>query len=198
MDATPTTPLFRGSSRDRRAFAIPLVLGCLVAAGWAGQGAATEPAAGPGMSVPTARVSRHEAGSDSPATVIGSLPPGVRGTLDRGWVVAHRHLAAHASCRALFNDLDADGAERLLNTIYIGASSSSGRFPCPRRVAAHTSLHRPHTCLCPGFARLSDNSAAVVLIHEALHFAGLPESPAVTGALTSSEINQLVVENCGF
>jgi hypothetical protein len=198
MDTTTTTPFARGSSRDRRTLAVSLVLGCLVAGASAGQETAAEPAAGAGMSAPTARIARHDAGSDSSATVIGSLPPGVRGKLERGWFVAHRHLEEHASCRALFTDLGADGYERLHHTIYLGRPRGSDRRSCPRRVAAHTSLHRPYTQLCPDFARLSDNWAGIVLLHEALHFAGLPESPAVPGALTSSDINQLVIDRCGF
>lgn len=51
--------------------------------------------------------------------------------------------------------------------------------------------------LCPEFATLSTTAAARILIHEALHSAGLGEWPAYPHALMSEEINRMVAGKCG-
>jgi hypothetical protein len=44
---------------------------------------------------------------------------------------------------------------------------------------------------------LDTDKAALVLLHEALHFAGLTEQPHDPRAMTSSEINDMVKDRCG-
>ncbi len=63
---------------------------------------------------------------------------------------------------------------------------------------AFTSLGSAVTRLCPGFARLDDERAAVILLHEALHRAGLDEWPHDPDGLTPQGINELVREGCGL
>ena len=50
--------------------------------------------------------------------------------------------------------------------------------------------------LCPSFGDLSSKQAAVVLIHEALHHAGLTEQPADPLGMTPDQRNQLVEASC--
>ena len=69
---------------------------------------------------------------------------------------------------------------------------------CSEGVAAYTSVGSPRTVLCPAFASLSTSGAARILIHEALHFAGLGEKPADPKAPESYEINQIVTASCGL
>ncbi|MCG6947754.1 MAG: hypothetical protein LJE93_02410 [Acidobacteria bacterium] len=45
---------------------------------------------------------------------------------------------------------------------------------------------------------LSDEQAAMVIIHEALHHAGLSEYPKDPDAMTSRAINGMVSEKCGL
>jgi hypothetical protein len=63
-------------------------------------------------------------------------------------------------------------------------------------VAAFIVVATPYGHL-PGFAD-STPAAAVIVIHEALHFAGLPESPQTPGAMSPAEINEMVADRCGL
>ena len=66
---------------------------------------------------------------------------------------------------------------------------------CPR-ITAYTFVGASTTWLCPDFKRLPIEHAALVLIHEALHHAGLTEKPHDQGAMTSREINTMVTTAC--
>jgi len=52
--------------------------------------------------------------------------------------------------------------------------------------------------VCRDFSRLSDSQAAMVIIHEALHHAGLTEYPQDPNGMTSNQINGMVAEQCGL
>jgi hypothetical protein len=52
--------------------------------------------------------------------------------------------------------------------------------------------------LCDPFGSLNGNLAAIKLIHEALHVAGLPEDGTGTNAQTPSQIDAMVKKNCGL
>jgi hypothetical protein len=52
--------------------------------------------------------------------------------------------------------------------------------------------------VCRGYASLSNDFAAMLLVHEALHHAGLTEYPHDRKAMRSHEINVMVSEACGF
>jgi hypothetical protein len=54
------------------------------------------------------------------------------------------------------------------------------------------------TFLCTGFSSLTDEHAALVLVHEALHHAGLTESPSDPSGMSSAAINEMVRTACGF
>ena len=47
-------------------------------------------------------------------------------------------------------------------------------------------------------SRLSDERAAMLVVHEALHHAGLSEKPLNRRCMTSLEINTLVGKKCRF
>ena len=69
---------------------------------------------------------------------------------------------------------------------------------CDKGALAFTHVGSSITHLCTGFGGLSLDQATIVLIHEALHYAGMEEGPSYKGALTSGAINELVYESCGF
>ncbi|MFH1177727.1 MAG: hypothetical protein V1750_10000 [Acidobacteriota bacterium] len=69
---------------------------------------------------------------------------------------------------------------------------------CNAGAAAFTSLGGSRTRLCQAFGDLEAPTAAGLLIHEALHQAGLPERPACPTGPTAREVNLLVANNCGF
>ena len=54
----------------------------------------------------------------------------------------------------------------------------------------------PAVRLCRSFARLSDQRAAIILIHEALHFAGQTEYPSDSRAPDGTAITKMVMESC--
>ena len=131
--------------------------------------------------------------------VIEPLGPRLVSKLERGFAIAVDRLGQHPSCRQLFTDLDADGFEKLLKTIYLEARRVDVRPVCrSRHAVAYTSFRRPHTRLCPAFRHLPDTRAAIIVLHEALHYAGLPEAPAFPDAMWSGEINRMVEKACGF
>ena len=56
----------------------------------------------------------------------------------------------------------------------------------------------PYVFLCDRFKDLPLKEAAVILIHEALHVAGLQESPATPGKPTTHQIQDRVRQTCGL
>jgi hypothetical protein len=56
----------------------------------------------------------------------------------------------------------------------------------------------PTVLLCPAFAALPTGEEARILIHEALHFAGLRERAMDLRAPGSEEINHEVTSSCGL
>jgi hypothetical protein len=116
--------------------------------------------------------------------------------LAEGIRVGHERLRSHASCRALFERLGRDGAATLDRASYHPASPEQESRHCRRGVYALTTVGASAVALCRGFARLSGHQAAIILIHEALHLAGQPESPAAPGAPPSLAITEMVMKGC--
>jgi hypothetical protein len=116
--------------------------------------------------------------------------------LRSGFAIAVRQVRDLPQCRALFESLGADPDRILRETDYRAATSELERSFCTRRAVAVTHIGQPFTWVCRTFPALTAHQAAIVLIHEALHFGGLPESPRVPDAMTSQEINFLVVSRC--
>ena len=67
-----------------------------------------------------------------------------------------------------------------------------------RRSYALTEVGGRVTWVCQGFAELTDHRAAMVVIHEALHYAGLTEAPLDPAGMRSPEINAMVEEACAL
>jgi hypothetical protein len=116
--------------------------------------------------------------------------------LAEGIRVGHERLRKHASCRALFERLGDDGAATLDRASYHPASPEQERKHCRRGVFALTTVGASAVVLCRGFARLSPQQAAIILIHEALHLAGQEEAPAAPGAPDSLAITGSVMAGC--
>ncbi|MDA8016158.1 MAG: hypothetical protein MPN21_01820 [Thermoanaerobaculia bacterium] len=133
-----------------------------------------------------------------PLRTAGVFSHGDAAHLAGAFRIAVSRLRLHPSCRALFEELGADGEELLAGSLYVRAGSHHETQICGRRVAAFTAIGSPVTRLCRNFRRLDAEQAALILLHEALHFAGLPEAPHEPEAPTSQEINQLVAAGCGL
>jgi hypothetical protein len=65
-----------------------------------------------------------------------------------------------------------------------------------RRACAVTAVGKRPVKLCRHFAQLSDSHAAMIVIHEALHLAGLTEYPHDPDAMSGVAINRMVTEAC--
>ena len=98
----------------------------------------------------------------------------------------------------MFAALGADGIEVLNATSYFPVAYPVRRTKLCPRSPAHTVVGASATWLCPEFKRLPVERAALVLIHEALHQAGLTEYPSDRDATTSLAINKMVKRKCRF
>ncbi len=158
-----------------------------------------------GLAVPAwlwASMSDAGAASREPTEVlrtVGRLPARDRQVLESAMALAAEQLRKQAACRLLFAALEADGLECLASTFYTAPISNAEIRSCERRNAsALTSVGGRRAVLCPAsFGRLRRRQAAVVLLHEALHHAGLSEFPE-PGAPRSAEINRMVKVSCGL
>ena len=83
-------------------------------------------------------------------------------------------------------------------TLYIPVASYNRKDGICRRAAAYTKVGARSTFICPEFSRISDERAAMFVIHEALHHAGLTENPQDRRGMTSLAINSMVGRSCGF
>ena len=128
----------------------------------------------------------------------GRLVPPVESKLKEAFPLARERVRESPSCRKLFEDLGKNGSCSLAVSRYLAATSREEQQVCRRRASAFTRVGSPQTRLCRSFSRLGVEQAARVLIHEALHYAGMRERPAYPEALGSAEINHLVTRSCGL
>jgi hypothetical protein len=126
------------------------------------------------------------------------LPGSVEEVLFEAHPVALQRVRELPACRTLFEELVVSGNQMLSETFYAPPSAARTDDSCDFGALAYTHVGSPVTHLCAGFGRLTTDEAAIVLIHEALHYAGLEEAPFYEGALTSTEINLMVYSACGF
>ena len=138
-----------------------------------------------------------EAGAISP-WIHRDMSESVRARLEAGFELALRQIEGVPECRALFEELGADALETLSTGLYFPIGSHRKEKAVCGRAMAYTNVGAAPTFLCRDFARLSDERAAMYVIHEALHHAGLTEKPHDPGAMTSRAINSMVTDACRF
>ena len=137
-----------------------------------------------------------------------SMPNGVRARLEAGFELAVERVREVESCGELFAEFGADGLETLVTGLYFPVDSYRREIEtCGRNGAsnsrggenlAFTTVGGAPTFICRHFARVSTETAAVAVIHEALHHAGLTERPHDRLAMSSVEITEMVEVACGF
>ena len=137
-----------------------------------------------------------------------SMPDNVRARLEAGFELAVERVGHIETCGQLFTRLGADGLEMLATGLYFPVDSYRREVEvCGRNTAAssrgadtlaYTTVGGAPTFLCRHFARVSTETAAVALIHEALHHAGLTERPRDRLAMSSAEITEMVEAACGY
>jgi len=122
----------------------------------------------------------------------------VREKLQAAVRIAADRIEEVEECGELFARLGADGEETLRTTLYFPVSSYNRKAGICRKAAAYTKVGGTSTFICPEFSRLSDERAAMFLVHEALHHAGLTEKPQDRRGMTSLAINSMVGRSCRF
>lgn len=111
------------------------------------------------------------------------------------FVTALDHIRREPGCHALFTPFEADGVDMLTRSIYARANAGMEATWC-RHAVAGTNVGKRTVFLCRRFASLPVQEAATILIHEALHWAGMPESPYDAVGLTGEEISEVVRHAC--
>jgi hypothetical protein len=131
------------------------------------------------------------------ANVRGNLPGPVRLQLVLAFRMAQESIRTNQACSALFGRFGADGLDLLARVEFHAVTIESTGRTCDRSgVAAFTTVKSSRIRLCPGFGVLPVPAAAVILIHELLHAAGMSEKPIDPKGLTPPEINRLVAVSC--
>jgi hypothetical protein len=145
--------------------------------------------------LPAVAQSAERATIPEPAIRRGVATP-VAMRLRSAFAIAIRQVKELPQCRGLFESLGSDGERLLLQTDYRPATRDLETSYCSRRAVAVTHIGQPLTWVCRTFSGLTAHQAAIVLIHEALHYGGLGEGPRVPNGMKSQEINFLVVSRC--
>ena len=122
----------------------------------------------------------------------------LRESVEVAFEIAAQRVQEVESCSDLFAEFGVDAMETLDKAVYMPVFSRHKVKKVCGRNLAYTFVGGPSTFICPKFGRVSDQHAAMVIIHEALHIAGLEESPTNPGAMTSQQINSMVAKNCLF
>jgi hypothetical protein len=125
------------------------------------------------------------------------VAPAVAMKLRAGFDLALDRVERESACRALFADLGADARGTLHGSLYYGATRQQEQSHC-RYATAATQVGSAVTRVCESFSRVSIERAALVLIHEALHRAGLPERPQAPDAKSAREIDRMIHTRCGL
>lgn len=136
------------------------------------------------------------------------MEPCVRARLEAGFSLAIDRVRKNQACADLFARLGKDGIEILKAGLYLPVHSHRhevvvcGRDPSTNswgaKTLAYTKVGGTPTWICRHFSRVSTETAAVAVIHEALHQAGLGEWPHDRIAMSSIEITEMVTTECGF
>jgi hypothetical protein len=115
-----------------------------------------------------------------------------------GFQVALEKVREVPECSELFTGLGADGIDTLGKVYFFPIGYHEAKANVCHGSIAYTLVGGGPTWVCRDFWRLTDREAAMIIIHEALHHAGLPERPGDPDAMTSAGINRMVIKNCGL
>ena len=154
-----------------------------------------------GLLVPDSMLAGKRPGQVSSQTVLaGNFPSRISFKLMSAMKIAAKKIEHELACREMFLSLTDDPLEALHVTSYHLAGVGPETEACEAQgIVAYTTVggHRTHLCP-PLFERLNTRQAAIVLIHEALHRAGLSEWPPDPNGMTSNQINAMVQSSCNL
>ena len=112
--------------------------------------------------------------------------------------VALERVSDVPECRGLFTELGADGIETLGKISFYPIGRHEAKTNVCTSAVAYTYVGGGPTWICRKFWRLTDKQAAMVVIHEALHHAGLGEKPSDPNGMSVAAINRMVTKRCGL
>jgi len=125
------------------------------------------------------------------------LPTPVRRKLESAIELVVERIEKNPSCANLFSEFGEDGAEVIRRSLYYPANALMEQKICWRAYAFTKVGVRP-TWICRRMWLLPVWRFALVLLHEALHHAGLEEWPQSKTAPDSRSITGRVAAACGF
>lgn len=177
-----------GTNTTTWLFTITVIMAAMVATAFAGE---------PSDGVDTRSMTPSTAALRSTPWISSQVAKPIRSRIEASFELAKQRLTEVPECRDLFADLGANGLESLSSTLYYPASAAQEKKVCGR-AWGYTTVGSAPTYLCRKFSRISERQGAKILIHEALHYAGLGEYPNDLKGLTSKAINELVENACGL
>jgi len=121
-----------------------------------------------------------------------------RERLESSFQVAIDRVRGVPECRELFTELGADGFDTITKIYFTPIGIHGARANVCKDSVAYTFVGGGPIWLCRKFSRLTDKQAAMIIIHEALHHAGLSERPRDPDGMTSAGINRMVAKRCGL
>jgi len=125
----------------------------------------------------------------------------LRARVEVAFEIAAQRVRGGEACAGLFTELGVDAMETLGSALYWPVMSYRDVTElCGRRNLAFTVVGSTMTFVCPDFERVTDLRAAQIIIHEALHNAGLKEKPqyAGIGVKSPAAIDSMVAKACRF
>jgi hypothetical protein len=160
----------------------------------------------PSASMATVQGDGHPGSSNSSALNRRASAPRIHGVFSGrttkvllvGYPLSLQRLRDEPQCRALFEPFGTSGEEMVARSLFTIPTSDELDLFCVGGTAAITMVGSRVTKLCPCFGDLDRRAAATIVIHEALHQAGMHESPATAGAPSSEQINRMVRDACGL
>ncbi len=124
-----------------------------------------------------------------------NMPSKVASKIEAAFEVAVARVRDIPECSALFSELGADPIETLSTGLYFPTNVQREVVACKRSVA-QTIVGSAPTWICRNITAYPDETVAAVLIHEALHHAGLPEDATGRTAKSSGSITRAVTQHC--
>jgi hypothetical protein len=123
------------------------------------------------------------------------MPAGVALKVKAAFEIAVDRVREIPECSNLFSRLGADALEILRTGLYLPTNAHREMVPCKRSLA-QTIVGSAPTWICRNITAYPDETVAAVLIHEALHHAGLTEDATGRTAKSSGSITRTVTKQC--
>jgi hypothetical protein len=162
---------------------------------------AVAPAAADASSGSAANQLSAEEGAPSQPWIHPRMNDGLRARVKVAFEIAVKRAKEVEACAALFTEFEAEATETLGDALYWPVLSYRDvKELCGGRNLAFTRVGTRLTFICPDFERVSDQRAAQIIIHEALHNVGLKERPqyAGVGVKSPAQIDSMVAKACEF